>query len=83
MVWYKNNPPPPHLNLAMLTAAVINAENDPLIVTELHDTLLRKAYKSHLQGSSKLSIFWDVASALNYIYHYQWGEIIHMRRELC
>lgn len=46
-----------HLNLAMLTAAVINAENDPLIVTELHGILLIKPYKNHLQGSSKLGIF--------------------------
>jgi len=48
-----------------------------IIVTELHDILLRKAYKNQLQGSNKLGIFWDVASALNYLYHYQWGEIIH------
>ena len=67
-----------HPNLVMLIAAVIDAENDPLIVTELLDISLRKAYEKYLlQGSSKLSIFQDVASALNYLHLHQRGELIH------
>ena len=49
-----------------------------LLTTELLDTSLRKAYENHrLQGSSKLSIFRNVASALNYLHLHQGGEIIH------
>jgi len=67
-----------HPNLVLLIAAVIDGENDPLLVTELLDVSLRKAYEKHLlQGSSKLSIFRDVASALNYLHLHQRGEIIH------
>jgi len=44
----------------------------------LLDTSLRKAYEEDLlQGSSKLSIFRDIASALNYLHLHQQGEIIH------
>ena len=47
-----------HPNLVLLIAAVIDTENDPLIVTELLDISLQNAYeKKRLQGSSKLSIF--------------------------
>ena len=50
-----------HPNLLLLIAAVIDAKNDPLIVTELFDTSLRKAYENHrLHNSSKLSIVHDV-----------------------
>ena len=67
-----------HPNLVLLIAAVMDAENDPLIVTELLDISLRKAYeKKRLQGSSKLSIFRDIAAALNYLHLHQSGEIIH------
>ena len=67
-----------HPNLVMLIAAVIDAENDPLIVTELLDMSLRKAYeKNLLEGSSKLNIFRDIASALNYLHLHHHGEIIH------
>ena len=67
-----------HPNLVLLIAAVIDAENDPLIVTELLDISLRKAYeKKRLQGSSKLDIFRDIASALNYLHLHHCGEIIH------
>ena len=67
-----------HPNLVLLIAAVIDAKNDPLIVTELLDTSLRKAYENRLlQGSSLLSIFRDVALALNYLHLHQRGEIIH------
>ena len=67
-----------HPNLVLLIAAVVDAENDPLIVTELLDISLRKAYeKKRLQGSSKLSIFRDIAAALNYLHLRHCGEIIH------
>ena len=66
-----------HPNLVLLIAAVIDAKNDPLIVTELLDTSLRKAYENHRLQGSKLSIFRDVASALNYLHLHQRGEIIH------
>ena len=67
-----------HPNLVLLIAAVMDAENDPLIVTELLDISLRKAYeKKRLQGSSKLSIFRDIAAALNYLHLHQSGDIIH------
>jgi len=61
-----------HPNLVLLIAAVIDAKKDPLIVTELLDTSLRKAYEDDLlKGSSKLSIFRDIASALNYLHLHQ------------
>ena len=66
-----------HPNLVLLIAAVIDAENDPLIVTELLDISLRKAYEKRLLQGSKLNIFRDVASALNYLHLHQQGEIIH------
>ena len=67
-----------HPNLVMLIAAVIDAENDPLVVTELLDMSLRKAYERNLlEGSSKLNIFQDIASALNYLHLHHHGEIIH------
>ena len=67
-----------HPNLVMLIAAVIDAENDPLVVTELLDMSLRKGYERNLlEGSSKLNIFRDIASALNYLHLHHHGEIIH------
>ena len=67
-----------HPNLVLLIAAVIDKERDPIIVTELLDISLRRAYENNLlQGSSKLSIFRDIASALNYLHLHQCGEIIH------
>jgi len=67
-----------HPNLVLLIAAVIDAENDPLIVTELLDISLRKAYeKNLLQHHCKLNIFRDIASALNYLHLHHRGEIIH------
>ena len=67
-----------HPNLVMLIAAVIDTENDPLVVTELLDMSLRKAYERNLlEGSSKLNIFRDIASALNYLHLHHHGEIIH------
>ena len=67
-----------HPNLVMLIAAVIDMDNDPLVVTELLDISLRRAYEKRLlEGSSKLNIFRDVASALNYLHLHHRGEIIH------
>ena len=67
-----------HPNLVMLIAAVIDAENDPLVVTELLDMSLRKAYERNLlESSSKLNIFRDIALALNYLHLHHHGEIIH------
>ena len=66
-----------HPNIVLLIAAVIDAKNDPLIVTELLDISLRKAYENHRLQGSKLNIFRDVASALNYLHLHQRGEIIH------
>ena len=67
-----------HPNLVMLIAAVIDAENDPLVVTELLEMSLRKAYERNLlEGSSKLNIFRDIASALNYLHLHHHGEIVH------
>ena len=67
-----------HPNLVLLIAAVMDGKNDPLIVTELLETSLRKAYEEKLlQGSSKLNIFRDIAAALNYLHLHQTGKIIH------
>ena len=67
-----------HPNLVLFIAAAIDTEGAPLIVTELLDMSLRKAYVNKLlHDSSKPSIFRDIASALNYLHHHQGGEIIH------
>ena len=67
-----------HPNLVLLIAAVIDTKKDPLIVTELLETSLRKAYEENLlQNSSKLNIFRDIAAALNYLHLHHCGEIIH------
>ena len=67
-----------HPNLVLLIAAVMDAKNSPLIITELLETSLRKAYEEKLlQGSSKLNIFRDIAAALNYLHLHHSGEIIH------
>ena len=70
-----------HPNLVLLIAAVIDAEDDPLIVTELLNISLRKAYQDkllqHPMPGCKLHIFRDIASALNYLHLHHQGEIIH------
>ena len=67
-----------HPNLVLLIAAVIDEESDPLVITELLDMSLRKAYeKNRLEGSSKLSIYRDIACALNYLHLHHHGPIIH------
>ena len=67
-----------HPNLVLLIAAVMDTKNSPLIITELLETSLRKAYEENLlQSSSKLNIFRDIAAALNYLHLHHCGEIIH------
>ena len=68
-----------HPNLVLLIAAVID-EEDPLIITELLDFPLRRAYERNRLDTGehcKLSIFRDVASALNYLHLHHHGPIIH------
>ena len=68
-----------HPNLVLLIAAVID-EEDPLIITELLDLSLRRAYERNRLDPGercKLSIFRDVASALNYLHLHHHGPIIH------
>ena len=68
-----------HPNLVLLIATVID-EEDPLIITELLDLPLRRAYETNQldpRERSKLSIFRDVASALNYLHLHHHGPIIH------
>ena len=67
-----------HPNLVLLIAAVIDEESDPLVITELLDMSLRKAYeRNRLEGSSKFSIYQDIARALNYLHLHHHGPIIH------
>ena len=68
-----------HPNLVLLIAAVID-EEAPLIITELLDLSLRRAYERNRLDTGelcKLSIFRDVASALNYLHLHHHGPIIH------
>ncbi len=70
-----------HPNILLFIAAVFDElserlEEPPLIVTELLEINLRLAYESNrLDTTSKLSIFRDVASALNYLHKHH--EIVH------
>ena len=68
-----------HPNMVLLIAAVIGGDAEPpLIITELLDMSVRWAYERNLlQGSSKLSIFQDIASALNYLHLHHRGPFIH------
>ncbi len=66
-----------HPNLLLFIAAVFDEQTrrlaePPLIVTELLAMNLRAAYQQSLLGSSQMSIFRDIACALNYL---------HLRRE--
>ena len=71
-----------HPNLVQFIGAVFDEQAErlrapPLIITELLDTNLRSAYKQNrLSGGQKLSIFKDVAKALNYL-HERHDPIIH------
>ena len=62
-----------HPNLLLFIAAVFDERVDPLhpplIITELLDVDLRKAYRANMVMSNNLlSIFQDVACALNYLH---------------
>ena len=68
-----------HPNLVLLIAAVID-EEVTLIITELLELSLRTAYERNRLDAGercKLSIFHDVASALNYLHLHHHGPIIH------
>ena len=71
-----------HPHLLLFIAAVFDREADrleapPMIITELLAMNLREAYKTgKLQGASKLSIYRDIACALNYLHQHQ-EPIIH------
>lgn len=66
-----------HPHLLLFIAVVLNDPSGPLIITELLDTTLRHSYETgQLQQSNIISIFTEVASALNYL-HLQQPTIIH------
>ena len=68
-----------HPNLLLFMAAVLDSpSNTPIIITELMDTNLRKAYHNAqlTNNGVRLSIMRDVSSALNYL-HLQPNPIIH------
>ena len=65
-----------HPNLVLFIAAVYEHGSAPMIITELLSINLRKAYEKKLLGSSRLSIFHDVACALNYLHQHR-EPIIH------
>ena len=65
-----------HPNLVQFIGAVFD-QSPPLIVTELLDINLRQAYERHQLGpGDRLSIFTDVARALDYL-HQRYEPIIH------
>ena len=68
-----------HPNLVLLIAAVVDKEAGHLIVTEMLDTSLLNAYQKGKLSTvtCKLSIFRDIASALNYLHLHRPGPIIH------
>ena len=60
-----------HPNLLLFIAAVLDGDGGPMIITEILDMSLRKAYENRRLGSSNITrtrIFRDVASALNYLH---------------
>ena len=66
-----------HPHLLLFMAVVLDNASGPLIITELLDTTLRRAYeKDQLQQSNIVGIFLEVAAALNYL-HLQGSGIIH------
>lgn len=65
-----------HPNLLLFIAAVLDCHTTPMIITELLDMNLRAAYEREVLGSSRLAIFRDIASALNYL-HLHREPIIH------
>ena len=66
-----------HPHLLLFVAVVVDNPSGPLIITELLDTTLRRSYETgQLQQSNIVSIFREVAAALNYL-HLQRSTIIH------
>ena len=68
-----------HPNLVQFMAAVLDDQGGPMIITELLDTTLRKAYEDNLikPGLDQcMDIFCDVASALCYLHELE-EPIIH------
>ena len=65
-----------HPNLLLFIAAVLDCHTTPMIVTEILDMNLRAAYEREVLGSTRLAIFRDIASALNYL-HLHHEPIIH------
>ena len=66
-----------HPHLLLFIAVVLDSATGPLIITELLDTSLRRAYEQNqLQRSNTMSIFCEVAAALSYL-HMQDSGIIH------
>lgn len=67
-----------HPNLVLLIAAVIDEQDNPLLITEFLDTSLQDVYqRGRLDRSSKMDIFHDVACALNYLHLHLCGPITH------
>ena len=65
-----------HPNLVQFIGAVFD-RSPPLIITELLDMNLRQAYKQNqLRPGDRLSIFMDIAKALDYL-HQRYEPIIH------
>ena len=65
-----------HPNLLQFIGAVFD-QSPPLIITELLDLNLRQAYKQNYLGRGhRLTIFTDIAKALNYL-HQRYNPIIH------
>ena len=68
-----------HPNLLLFIAAVLDhPSGSPIIITELLDTSLRKAYKDGMLPNNqiKLCLLRDVAAALNYLHRHK-DQIIH------
>ena len=71
-----------HPNLVQFIGAIFDEPNQanrspPLIITELLDMNLRQAYeRNQLNPGNRLSIFMDIALALNYL-HQRYDPIIH------
>lgn len=66
-----------HPHLLLFIAVAVQTATGPMIITELLDTSLRRAYEQNqLLPSNTVIIFREVASALNYL-HLQDSGIIH------
>ena len=66
-----------HPNLLLFMAAVLDDQGGPMIITELLDTTLRKAYEDSLLNMAQcMDIFRDVACALCYLHELE-APIIH------